>query len=50
VGNYWYHGHTAAYFEDEKQYQHARTECQGIIRPFYKPVVRKSFSILQHTK
>ncbi|CAN6176282.1 unnamed protein product [Urochloa humidicola] len=38
VGNYWYHKHTAAYFEDEQQYDVARAACHGILSPFYQPL------------
>jgi hypothetical protein len=40
VGKYWYHNHTAAYFEDEQQYDVARAACHGILSPFYQPLVR----------
>lgn len=39
VGKYWYHRHTRAYFEGEKEYQAARAECQGIIPRYYEPLV-----------
>ncbi|CAN6226180.1 unnamed protein product [Urochloa humidicola] len=38
VGKYWYHKHTAAYFEDEQQYDMARAACHGILSPFYQPL------------
>ncbi|PAN14951.1 hypothetical protein PAHAL_2G454500 [Panicum hallii] len=37
VGEIWYHRHTAAYYEDEQEYNAARAECKGIISPFYQP-------------
>ncbi|XP_062188073.1 uncharacterized protein LOC133891377 [Phragmites australis] len=37
VGKYWYHRHTAAYFEDEEEYEAARVACEGILSPFYQP-------------
>ncbi|KAK3127761.1 hypothetical protein QOZ80_7AG0578090 [Eleusine coracana subsp. coracana] len=39
TGKYWYHRHTAAFFEDEGEYKAAKKACQGILTPFYKPVV-----------
>ncbi|KAK3125758.1 hypothetical protein QOZ80_7BG0609390 [Eleusine coracana subsp. coracana] len=39
TGKYWYHRHTAAFFEDEEEYKAAKKACQGILTPFYKPVV-----------
>ncbi|RCV38193.1 LOW QUALITY PROTEIN: hypothetical protein SETIT_8G122700v2 [Setaria italica] len=42
VGNYWYPGHTAAYFEEDKEHQAARAECEGIIPRFYQPLVPRS--------
>jgi hypothetical protein len=45
VGEIWYHRHTAAYYEDEQEYNAARAECKGIISPFYQPWVRTSIHI-----
>ncbi|KAF8664081.1 hypothetical protein HU200_011340 [Digitaria exilis] len=38
VGHFWYHKLTAAYFEDEQQYNVARAACHGILSPFYQPL------------
>ncbi|KAL6657558.1 hypothetical protein ACP70R_005338 [Stipagrostis hirtigluma subsp. patula] len=38
VGKYWYHRHTAAYFEDENEYKAAKAACEGILSPFYRPL------------
>nr|CAB3455022.1 unnamed protein product [Digitaria exilis] len=37
VGRFWYHRLTAAYYEDEHEYQAARAACQGILSPFFQP-------------
>ncbi|RLN34012.1 hypothetical protein C2845_PM03G13330 [Panicum miliaceum] len=37
VGKIWYRRHTAAYYEDEQEYNAARAECKGIISPYYQP-------------
>uniref|UniRef100_K4A312 RING-type domain-containing protein n=1 Tax=Setaria italica TaxID=4555 RepID=K4A312_SETIT len=38
VGKYWYHKLTAAYFEDEQQYDVARAACHGILSAFHQPL------------
>jgi hypothetical protein len=37
---YWYHAKTAAYFDDEQQYQAAREACKKKLSPYYHPLVR----------
>ncbi|RCV14073.1 hypothetical protein SETIT_2G397700v2 [Setaria italica] len=37
VGKLWYHRLTAAYYEDEKEYNAARVACDGILSPFFRP-------------
>ncbi|KAF8679225.1 hypothetical protein HU200_045999 [Digitaria exilis] len=41
VGRLWYHRLTAAYYEDEHEYQAARAACQGILSPFFQPWVAR---------
>ncbi|KAL6657014.1 hypothetical protein ACP70R_004794 [Stipagrostis hirtigluma subsp. patula] len=37
AGRYWYSKHTAAYFEDEKEYQATKADCEGALSPFFSP-------------
>jgi hypothetical protein len=39
---FWYHAKTAAYFDDEQQYQEAREACKKKLSPYYHPLVRGS--------
>lgn len=50
VGKLWYHRLTAAYYEDEKEYNAARVACQGILSPFFSPWVRtySAYNILTY--
>ncbi|CAN6219577.1 unnamed protein product [Urochloa humidicola] len=34
----WYHSLTAAYYEDEREYNAARAACEGILSPFFHPL------------
>ncbi|CAN6168892.1 unnamed protein product [Urochloa humidicola] len=34
----WYHRLTAAYYEDEQEYNAARAACEGILSPFFHPL------------
>ncbi|TVU04157.1 hypothetical protein EJB05_50250, partial [Eragrostis curvula] len=46
TGKYRYHRHSAAYFEDEEEYKAAKKACEGILAPFYKPVVSMVYLLL----
>lgn len=35
---YWYHAKTAAYFDNEQQYQAAREACKKKLSPYYHPL------------
>lgn len=46
---YWYHKKTAAYFDNELQYQAARDACRKKLSPYYHPLVRNITSACVYT-